>query len=208
MLAMFDSAAIISATVVCLAGVVSPGPNFVAVTHRAASTTRHEALSMVLGIAIVNLLWAAISVFGVGLLTAIAPPLFWAVKTLGAIYLIWFGIKLIRRADVPGANAAKNGRPGFETALRDGIATNLANPNSMMFYVSVFAGVVPSNASLQTLLSLVVMVGIIGMLWYGSVAMVFSSSQVANVYRRGRKLIECACGFFLIGFAIRSLLAN
>ncbi|MEW6514126.1 MAG: LysE family translocator [Pseudomonadota bacterium] len=205
---MFDIAAIASAAAVCLAGVMSPGPNFVAVTHRAASTTRHEALTMVLGIAIINLLWAAISVFGIGLLLATAPPLFWTVKTLGAMYLIWFGVKLIRRPDISDPAARLAERAGFKAALRDGIATNLANPNSMMFYASVFAGAVPADASLQTLLSLVAMVGLIGMLWYGSVALVFSSNQVASFYRRGRKLIECACGLFLIGFAIRSLLAN
>ncbi len=149
---MPDSAVLLSAAAVCLAGVMSPGPNFVAVTHRAASTTRHEALSMVLGIAIVNLLWATISVFGIGVLIASAPPLFMAVRTLGAIYLIWFGIRLIRRSDVSIANAGKTRRPGFGMALRDGIATNLANPNSMMFYASVFAGAVPPNAGPQTLL--------------------------------------------------------
>lgn len=205
---MPDSAVLLSAAAVCLAGVMSPGPNFVAVTHRAASTTRHEALSMVLGIALVNLLWATISVFGIGLLIASAPPLFMVVRTLGAIYLLWFGIRLIRRADGPAAYRGETRRPGFGMALRDGIATNLANPNSMMFYASVFAGGVPPNAGPRTLLALVALVGCIGLLWYGSVALVFSGNRVASLYRRARRLIEYGCGFFLIGFAIHSVLAS
>lgn len=205
---MFDTAAVISAAAVCLAGVMSPGPNFVAVTHRAAATTRHEALSMVVGIALVNLLWAALSVFGIGLLNAAVPLLFWLVKMLGSAYLIWFGLKLIRRSAAPeNASLPTGTRPaGFESALRDGLATNLANPNALMFYASVFAGAVPENASLQTMVTLVVMVGLVGALWYGSVAVIFSSARVAHLYRRGRKLIERGCGLFLIGFAIRALM--
>lgn len=206
--AMLDTAAVFSAAAVCLAGVMSPGPNFVAVTHRAAATTRHEALSMVAGIALVNLLWAALSVFGIGLLNAAAPLLFWLVKMLGSAYLIWFGVKLIRRSGrsaAPDTTTAGTRPVGFESALRDGVATNLANPNSMMFYASVFAGAVPENASPQTMLALVVMVGLVGALWYGSVAVMFSSARVACFYRRGRKLIEWGCGLFLIGFAIRAL---
>lgn len=205
---MLDTAAVLSAAVVCLAGVMSPGPNFVAVTHRAAMTTRHEALSMVVGIALVNLLWAAISVFGIGLLLSTAPILFWMVRMMGAIYLVWFGIKLIRRSNVPAAPCAEAKRPGLESAVRDGIATNMSNPNSMMFYASVFAGAVPDKAEMETMLSLVVMVGLVGALWYGSVAIIFSSDRVANLYRRGRRLIECGCGLFLIGFAVRTLLIH
>jgi threonine efflux protein len=203
---MLDATAVFSAAIVCLAGVMSPGPNFVAVTHRAASTSRHEALSMVAGIALVNLLWAAISVFGIGLIITTVPVLLSFVQILGATYLIWFGIKLIRRSSQPNVATGNSKQPSLQSALRDGIATNLANPNSMMFYASVFAGAIPATANLQTMLFLVVMVGVIGILWYGSVAMVFSSARVADLYRHGKRLIEISCGLLLMGFAIRTLL--
>lgn len=204
---MPETAVLFTAATVCLAGVMSPGPNFVAVSHRAVSTTRHEALSLVIGITLVNVLWAAISVFGVGLVLARAPALLGALKMLGALYLIGFGIQLIRRAAAPlTGQAGAGGHPGMRSAVRDGLATNLSNPNSMAFYASVFAGVVPVGASTETLWLLVVLVGVIGALWYGSVAVVFSSGRVVAFYRRGRTLIEWACGLFLIGFALRLLL--
>ena len=62
------------------------------------------------------------------------------------------------------------------------------------------------GASTETLWLLVALVGVIGALWYGSVAVVFSSGRVVAFYRRGRTLIEWACGLFLIGFALRLLL--
>ena len=81
---MLDFSTVMSVAVVCVAGVMSPGPNFVAVTHRAVSSSRFEAMAMVFGIALVNMLWATVAVFGVGLLVASLPWMFWAIKLMGA----------------------------------------------------------------------------------------------------------------------------
>ncbi|MGB7535301.1 MAG: LysE family transporter, partial [Azonexus sp.] len=75
---MFDTTAVLSAAVVCLAGVMSPGPNFVAVSHRAVSSSRFEAVAMVFGIAMVNSLWAAMALFGLSLLVITLPWMFWS----------------------------------------------------------------------------------------------------------------------------------
>ncbi len=196
---MLDTTAVLSAAVVCLAGVMSPGPNFVAVTHRAISSSRGEAVAMVFGIAMVNTLWAAMALFGLNLLVNSLPWLFWSIKLMGAAYLVWFGIQLLKRSGQPlkernGLAAASS----FPSALRDGIATNLANPKSMAFYASVFSGAVPADASIETLLAMVAMVGLLAILWYGSVALVLSADRMADLYRQGKKIVERTCGLFLI----------
>ena len=196
---MLDTTAVLSVAVVCLAGVMSPGPNFVAVTHRAISSSRVEAVAMVFGIAMVNTLWAAMALFGLNLLVNSLPWLFWSIKLMGAAYLVWFGIQLLKRSGQPlkernGLAAASS----FPSALRDGIATNLANPKSMAFYASVFSGAVPADASIETLLAMVAMVGLLAILWYGSVALVLSADRMADLYRQGKKIVERTCGLFLI----------
>ena len=196
---MLDATAVFSAAVVCLAGVMSPGPNFVAVTHRAISSSRVEAIAMVFGIAMVNTLWAAMTLFGLNLLVTSLPWLFWSIKLMGAAYLVWFGIQLLKRSGQPlQSREASSSVSSFRSALRDGVATNLANPKSMAFYASVFSGAVPADASMNTLLAMVVMVGVLAVLWYGSVALVLSADRMANWYRQGKKIIERTCGLFLI----------
>jgi threonine/homoserine/homoserine lactone efflux protein len=196
---MLDTTAVFSAAVVCLAGVMSPGPNFVAVTHRAISTSRVEAVAVVFGVSMVNSLWAAMAMFGLNLLVTSLPWLLWSIKLMGAAYLVWFGVQLLRQSGQPlktrsGLAAASS----FPFALRDGIATNLANPKSMAFYASVFSGAVPADASMDTLLAMVVMVGVLSVLWYGSVALVLSADRMADLYRQGKKVVERTCGLFLI----------
>lgn len=196
---MLDTSAVFSATVVCLAGVMSPGPNFVAISHRAVSSSRLEALAMVLGIAMINALWAAMALFGLSLLVITVPWLFWSIKLMGAAYLVWFGVQLLKRSNQPLApKEASDLVSSFPSALRDGIATNLANPKSMAFYASVFSGAVPADASIQTLISMVVMVGVISTLWYGGVALALSADRMASLYRQSKTVVERSCGVFLI----------
>jgi len=196
---MLDTSAVFSATVVCLAGVMSPGPNFVAISHRAVSSSRLEALAMVLGIAMINALWAAMALFGLSLLVITVPWLFWSIKLMGAAYLVWFGVQLLKRSDQPLApKEASDLVSSFPSALRDGIATNLANPKSMAFYASVFSGAVPADASIQTLISMVAMVGVISTLWYGGVALALSADRMASLYRQSKTVVERSCGVFLI----------
>jgi threonine/homoserine/homoserine lactone efflux protein len=196
---MLDTTAVLSAAVVCLAGVMSPGPNFVAVTHRAISSSRIEAVTMVFGIAMVNALWAAMALYGLSLLMTSLPWLFWSIKLMGATYLVWFGFQLLKRSGQPlKPRELLASASSFPSALRDGIATNLANPKSMAFYASVFSGAVPANASMETLLAMVVMVGVISVLWYGIVALVLSADRMASFYRQGKTIIERTCGLFLI----------
>jgi len=197
---MLDSSVVLSAAIVCVAGVMSPGPNFVAVTHRAISSSRSAAIAMVCGIVMVNMLWATMALFGLSFLISSVPWLYWLIKIMGAGYLIWFGIQLLRRSrkPLPPNRAIATTRATFELALRDGIVTNLANPKSMAFYASVFSGAVPAGASAETLQVMVAMVGTISTLWYGSVALTMSAKRMADLYRNGKLIIERTCGMFLI----------
>lgn len=53
---MLDWPAVAAVLSVYIVGVMIPGPNFVAVAHRAASSTRGEALAVVAGIVSVSLI--------------------------------------------------------------------------------------------------------------------------------------------------------
>ena len=206
---MIDIAAVLTASVVCVAGVMSPGPNFVAVTHRAVTSPRAESMALVGGIVCVNALWATCALFGLGVLFSLFPWLFWSVKLLGAAYLVWFGVQLFRRSGMP--LPSKTALPLHSTcarAFRDGIVTNLSNPKSMVFYASVFSAAVPGGASPGTLTVMVLMVAFIALLWYGGVAFVLSSEGAAKIYRKAKPAIERTCGAFLIAFGLRQAFAR
>ena len=206
---MIDYTTILSASIVSAAGIMSPGPNFVAVTHRAVSTTRAEALALVLGIACVSALWASAVLFGINAVFTLFPWLFWVVKLFGAGYLIWFGVQLLRKSghalpEKPNTVSRSNVFKSF----RSGFITNLSNPKAMVFYASVFSSVIPHNATQSTLVTMIVAVAAISLSWYGIVALVLSGNNAAKLYRRGKPLIERLSGGLLVVFGLRQALAK
>jgi threonine/homoserine/homoserine lactone efflux protein len=206
---MIDVAAILTASVVCLAGVMSPGPNSLAIIHRAVTAPRAEALALVGGVVCTNALWSSAALFGLGVLFALFPWLFWSAKLLGAVYLIWFGLRLIRRSSAPLAARPTFAAPlSFFLAFRDGVVTNLSNPKAMVFYASVFSTAVPTGATPATLATMVLMVAVISGLWYGGVALFLSTERAARVYRRAKTLIERSCGALLILFGLRQAVSR
>jgi threonine/homoserine/homoserine lactone efflux protein len=202
---MIDWTAITTVLSVYVVGVVLPGPNFVAVAHKAASTTTREALALVAGVVVVNLFWASCSILGIGIVFATFPWIALAVKVIGAGYLIWFGGRLIFKAgSASAARISSNGR-SLGQAFRTGVATNIANPKSMAFYAAVFAAAAPKHVSSPTFIGMLVTVAIVAAAWYGIVAIVFATPSVAARYRRGKAWMDRVCGAMIVALGIRQL---
>ena len=106
---MIDMSAVLAVFTVYIVGVVIPGPNFVAVAHKAVSARRTEAFALVAGIVLVNLFWASSALLGIGVVFALFPWLAMAIKVAGAGYLMWFGYRLIAQAAPSSGTPAATG---------------------------------------------------------------------------------------------------
>ena len=205
---MIDMPAVLAVFTVYIVGVVIPGPNFVAVAHKAVSARRSEAFALVAGIVLVNLFWASSALLGIGIIFALFPWLALAVKVAGAGYLLWFGYRLIAQAAPSSAPSTVTGKSGFRVAFLQGIATNIANPKSIAFYAAVFSSAAPAHVSTPTFLAMLLEVAVIASLWYGLVALVLSHAPVASAYRRSKAWIDRACGTLIIALGLRQLLSR
>jgi threonine efflux protein len=202
-----DGAAVLGVFSVYIAGVVIPGPNFVAVAHKAASATRREALAVVAGIVLVNLFWASCAILGVGIVFAAFPWLALAVKVAGAAYLIWFGSRLIVNASAGSATPGVPGSErGFRQAFAQGFATNIANPKSMAFFAAVFSAATPAHVSVGTFAAMLGMVCVTAGGWYGFVALTLSHSRIASAYRNSKAWVDRVCGGLIVALGVRQLL--
>jgi len=204
---MVDWSAIVTVFTVYAAAVVIPGPNFVAITHKAVTGTRADALALVAGIVAVNLFWATCAVLGIGVVFAMFPWLAVGVRLAGAAYLIWFGLRLVvsaRATSLEAGHAPK--APWFRGAFLQGVATNIANPKSIAFYAAVFSSAVPTHVSTQTFFALLATVGASATCWYGAVALVLSHATIAKAYRRAKAWIDLTCGGLMIALGIRQAL--
>ncbi|MFW9082061.1 LysE family translocator [Pseudomonas sp. P2757] len=203
---MIDGPAVVTVFLVYLAGVVIPGPNFVAVVHKAVAASRSEALALVAGIVLVNLFWGASAIAGVGIVFAAFPWAALIVKVLGAAYLMWFGLRLLIKS---GQGASISERPSVDGSCRQsfiqGIVTNIGNPKSMAFYAAVFSAAAPAHVSTGTFLSMLAVVVVVSLIWYGLVAIALSQPKIASAYRSRKTAIDRVCGGLILSLGVRQL---
>lgn len=203
---MIDGPAVLTVFLVYLAGVVIPGPNFVAVVHKAVAASRSEALALVAGIVLVNLLWATCAIAGIGVVFAAFPWAALFVKVLGAAYLMWFGLRLLLNAGKTTLSPSNGAAVGnFQQSFIQGVITNIGNPKSMAFYAAIFSAAAPAHVSTSTFLSMLAVVVVVSMTWYGMVAIALSQPDIASAYQRRKKAIDQLCGALILSLGIRQL---
>jgi len=206
---MVQWSAVLAVFSVYITGVMIPGPNFVAVVHKAVSSTRAAALALVAGIVVVNLFWATCAILGVGIIFAMFPWAALVAKIVGAAYLIWFGGNLIWKAQSGQPLQAGNGEAAPKTGLRhafvQGFLTNIVNPKSMAFFAAVFAAATPAHVSWPTFAAMLTVVGIVASSWYCMVAIIMSHAGIAAKYRRGKVWMDRLCGGLIVALGVRQL---
>lgn len=203
---MIDGSAVLTVFLVYLAGVVIPGPNFVAVVHKAVAATRSEALALVAGIVLVNLFWSTCAIAGLGVVFAALPWAALVVKVLGAAYLMWFGFRLLINAGKHAPGPLNDAVAGScHQSFIQGVVTNIGNPKSMAFYAAVFSAAAPAHVSPGTFLSMLAVVVVVSMAWYGMVAIALSQPRIACAYQGRKKAIDRLCGGLILSLGVRQL---
>ena len=203
---MIDANILLTWSTLALAVTVAPGPDTLLVASHAASRGFRAGLAVVAGIQL-GAVWYA-CLFGLGLLRVLVaiPPLFLAVKILGALYLAWLGGQMIwkavhrdeRRAEET-EDAVTLGRP-----LRQGFLSNALNPQVAVFYLAAlpqFAGTGNDAPAIGALL--IAIHSVIGVTWLSLIA--FAASRARGLGLKGTiaRWLEGATGAFFVGVAGR-----
>jgi len=114
---------------------VTPGPGVVYIVARTLAQGRGAGLASVAGVAAGNLCNAIGAALGLAALFAVSSLAFSIVKFAGAAYLIYLGIKALRR---PTAIASTTGfaTPRKRKIARDGFLVALLNPKTALFFAA------------------------------------------------------------------------
>ncbi|EPC03126.1 hypothetical protein L861_22720 [Litchfieldella anticariensis FP35 = DSM 16096] len=112
-----------------------PGPDMILVLQTGALQGRSQAFATVAGLATARGLHVALAALGLAALFQAAPWAFNVVRYVGAAYLIWMGVQILRSG--PGLSADDTSKGLFAVshrlAWRRGLLTNLLNPKSLLF---------------------------------------------------------------------------
>src|SRR3954451_23492073 len=111
-----------------------PGPATALVVRSAAVHGRRAALLTVLGNSTGILLWALASVLGISALVAASETAFVVLRVVGAVVLVWLGMRALRGA----GKAVNNGKAGIgRSPYGQGLMTSGANPKLAVFFIAL-----------------------------------------------------------------------
>ena len=119
-----------------------PGPTILLVVSYALAHGRAVASATVIGVALGDLTAMTASLLGLGALLATSATLFTVLKWIGAMYLIWLGIKVWRAPiadEAPQEMADGSPAPARAPMLRISLhayAVTALNPKSIVFFIA------------------------------------------------------------------------
>ncbi|MEM6657074.1 MAG: LysE family translocator [Pseudomonadota bacterium] len=114
-----------------------PGPTVVLVLSYALSKGRSVAVASASGVAVGDFVAMTASLLGLGALVLASATLFSMLKWIGAAYLVWLGIKLLRSA--PSGGLVPTDRMNDVTARNvfgHAAAVTALNPKSIAFFIA------------------------------------------------------------------------
>ncbi len=199
MFGIADYGAFVAAIVVFLA---IPGPGNLALLTSTGKGGIRGGMAATMGLIAGDqvLMWMAVA--GVAALLAGYPAAFKAVQWIGAGYLCWLGIKMLRAK--PGDAPILNFRP--RDYFRQTLFITLLNPKAIVFYMAFFPLFV-DPAQHQGFRTFGVMAGTIAVLTfiYGLIATLLTHILAERLRANPRVVagLEKLAGVFLIGFGIK-----
>jgi threonine/homoserine/homoserine lactone efflux protein len=188
---------------------LTPGADMLYVTARAAAGGRTAGVASSLGIAVGALGHTAAAALGVSALLASSAAAFGAVKWIGAFYLVYLGIKILR-SDAPSLGGAQK-RESHRAVFLQGVAVNALNPKVTLFFLAFLPQFVDPSAGDAWLQILLLGFAFNAMGTSVNLAVAFAAGSVPRVVRPDAKLprrIRRLSGAVLVGMGAALALAK
>jgi RhtB (resistance to homoserine/threonine) family protein len=187
---------------ITLLAVISPGPDFAMVTRNSLMLSRRSGLLTALGIGLGVTVHVSYTLLGVGLLIRQSLWLFNSIKLIGAIYLIYLGMKMLVAKPDHGQSKVHVAPLSDLAALRTGFLTNALNPKTTVFIVSLFMQAVGPDTPSIVQIGYGAFIALAHASWFALVALCFSANAVRDRLLALRHWIDRTFGGLLVGFGV------
>ena len=179
--------------------VLIPGPAVLMVVGRSLSSGFRSTLSLIGGILLGDVFYMSLVFLGLAALGKILGEFFVVVRVVAAIYLIYLGISLWRKAIVPSRradNVARDGARSFVT----GFGITLGNPKAILFHLGFLPTFfdLPAMTAAEAVVIMVVFVAVLGTA-FGIYA--YLAGRAAGILKDPAKIriLDRVSGTILIG---------
>ncbi|ALX14933.1 threonine transporter RhtB [Burkholderia cepacia JBK9] len=188
--------------------IVTPGQDMVLVMSRTLSGGTRAGLVTAAGVSVGLLVHTMLATLGLGALLQASEWLFTALKVIGAVYLLYLGITLLRSSGERTLASSSNGgaQASRLRTFAQGALSNVSNPKVALFYLAFLPQFVPAGAA-HPMLSLFVLGATFAGLTFlvkGPVAL-FAGLLSASIRRNPRILTRMhrVSGLVLLGLGVK-----
>ncbi|WP_270729620.1 LysE family translocator [Shimia sp. Alg240-R146] len=193
---------IIAFNIALLAAIASPGPAFLVAVKTAVSSGRRAGIAVGMGLGLMAALWTGAALFGLEVVFVAFPWAYTAVKTIGALYLLYIAFGMWRGARDPLSTDVKPARHAF----RQGILINLMNPKSVLFAAAVLVVIFPPNMTFGENFLVLANHLVVEWIVYTAIAFGMSTEAVSRRYLRGKLWLDRIAASVLGALGLRLLI--
>lgn len=199
----------VSLALVHLILVVIPGPDFVITVRQSIQHGRTHGIITAIGIGTGLSVHVIYTLLGVAAITHAIPWLLQLLKIIGALYLCYLGVILIKSANSPnkvGINKheeKEKEKQALKKSFILGFLTNVFNPKATIFFIAVMVSIVSINTPLTIKIGYGVWMCSVNALWFILVSVLFSQPIFQAWLERQTQKIERICGGVLLLFSMQ-----
>ncbi|RWM96956.1 MAG: LysE family translocator [Mesorhizobium sp.] len=167
---------------------------------------RWSGLTAALGIHLGGYVHVLAAATGLSVLFHAVPPLYMAVKLVGALYLIWLGVSLFRAKIQGNGTFPAIERKSARRAFFESITVEVLNPKTAIFFMAFLPQFIDASATLPVWLQFVVLGTVVNLMFSSAdiVCVFLAGAMIARLRRSGRaqRLMQRAGGAVLVGLGV------
>ncbi|RWE17035.1 MAG: LysE family translocator [Mesorhizobium sp.] len=183
-----------------------PGPAMLYAAAQTMARGRWSGLTAALGIHLGGYVHVFAAATGLSVLFHAVPPLYMAVKLIGALYLIWLGVSLFRARTQGDAALPAIERKSARRAFFESITVEVLNPKTAIFFMAFLPQFIDASAAFPVWLQFIILGTIVNLMFSSAdIACVFlAGALIARLRRSGRaqRLMQRAGGAVLVGLGV------
>lgn len=130
---------LVSFSLATLALAISPGPDNIYVLTQSLVNGSKSGIATTAGLISGCIVHTTFIAFGISAVITTSPSIFYGIKVLGAVYLIYLAYKIYRSNPEITVNSSAP-KKKYSQLFKTGVIMNLLNPKVMIFFLAFFPG--------------------------------------------------------------------
>ncbi len=189
---------------------MSPGPDLALVIKNCLGGNFRSGFVTAAGIASALLIHVSYCMFGVALVISESPTLFLIIKFLGAAYLFYLGISLLRDSSRVSLDSGQKGpiAERYRSLYFSGLLCNLLNPKATLFVLSLFTQLLDPATSLAGKAYMGLVIGLVTLGWFAFISHFLTYKKFRSLFFTLQPFISKFLGLCLCFLALSILVSS